>query len=84
MEASGLDFGGLGPLFWKVLGPIFEGLGLRALIMEGVGTFEGVGRHIWHHEREERVKTWQEVLMQEILISNALDVVFGTTNAKNA
>ena len=47
--------------------------------MEGVGTFEGVGRHIWHHEREERVKTWHEVF-----ISKVLDVVFGTTNAKNA
>ena len=35
--------------------------------------------HTWHHEREECVKTWQEVQ-----ISKALDVVFGTTNAKNA
>ena len=54
LGASGVDFEGLGPLFWKVLGLIFEGLGLRALILEGLGTCEGFGRHTWHHEREER------------------------------
>ena len=27
LEASGVDFGGLGPPFWKVLGSIFEGFG---------------------------------------------------------
>ena len=79
MEASGIVCGSLGPPFCKVLDLIFGGLGFRAFILEGLGTCEGWVRHTWLHEREERVKTWQEVL-----ISKALDVVFGTTNAKNA
>ena len=76
LEAFGLDFHGLGPLFWKVLGLIFEGLRLRAFILEGLGTFEGFERRIWHHECQERPKTWQEVLLSKVL-----DVVFGTTHA---
>ena len=58
LEASGFDFGGFGPLFWKprasileLRGFIFEGLAVPALILEGLGIFDGFRRHPWNHIR---------------------------------
>ena len=47
LEATGFDFGCLGPPFCELLGSIFEGFGIGAFILEGLGTFEGFGRPIF-------------------------------------
>ena len=96
LEASGVDFGGLGPPFWKVLGSIFEGFGPwkpPESSSEASGLhfgrswvqFSKVGRPFW----KALGSIFENFVLRAFIwkvwaLSKALDVILGTMDAKNA
>ena len=82
LEVFGLDFGGLGPLFWKVLGSIFEGF--EVLDHSGID-FEASGLHIGRSRAlSSKVLEFGPLFWKVWAHVKAGYVILGFMNAKNA